>query len=129
VGEVQVREDLPDDVGIVQHGDQAQPAPTMDTRQNINAVLPLRLVAFGGRKTQTQVGLFFSVAAVVSMFLRPLVGGSGMILPARRSQARVGSSRSKEIQRDGTCSSAGVAGDPIHGGRNRNRGRTAPLRA
>ena len=57
---------------------------------------------FGERKTQTQVGLFSSVAAVVSMFLRPLVGGSGMILPARRSQARGGSSRSKEIQRDDT---------------------------
>ena len=39
----------------------------------VNAVLPLHLVALGGSKTQ--VGLLFSVATVVSMFLRPLVGG------------------------------------------------------
>jgi hypothetical protein len=31
-----VREELPDDDGIVQRGDQAQPAPAMGTRQNIN---------------------------------------------------------------------------------------------
>jgi hypothetical protein len=100
-----------------------------DEVHSFNAVLPLRLVAFGGRKTQTQVGLFFSVAAVVSMFLRPLVGGSGMILPARRSQARVGSSQSSETQRDGTVFEPRRGRCPIHGGRNRNRERTAPLRA
>jgi hypothetical protein len=31
-----VREDLPDDGGIVQHGDQPQPTPAMRVRQNIN---------------------------------------------------------------------------------------------
>jgi len=39
----------------------------------LNALLPLHMVALGGSKTQ--VGLLFSVATVVSMFLRPLVGG------------------------------------------------------
>ena len=39
----------------------------------VNALLPLHLVALGGSKTQ--VGLLFSVSTVVSMFLRPLVGG------------------------------------------------------
>jgi hypothetical protein len=37
VGEAQVREDLPDDDGVVEDSDQAQAAPTMDTRQNINS--------------------------------------------------------------------------------------------
>jgi len=32
-----VREDLPDDHGIVQRGDQAQPAPAMGTRQHVDA--------------------------------------------------------------------------------------------
>jgi hypothetical protein len=32
VAEGEVREDLPDDHGIVQRGDQAQPAPAMGTR-------------------------------------------------------------------------------------------------
>lgn len=39
----------------------------------LNTTLPLHVVALGGSKTQ--VGLLFSVAAVVSMLLRPLVGG------------------------------------------------------
>jgi MFS family permease len=39
----------------------------------LNATLPLHLVALGGSKTQ--VGLLFSVSGVVSMLLRPLVGG------------------------------------------------------
>jgi MFS family permease len=39
----------------------------------LNALLPLHMVALGGSKTQ--VGLLFSVATVVSMILRPLVGG------------------------------------------------------
>ena len=34
-GHPQVREELPDHDGIVQRGDRAQPAPTMDTRQDI----------------------------------------------------------------------------------------------
>jgi hypothetical protein len=96
---------------------------------SFNAVLPLRLVVFGGRKTQTQVGLFFSVAAVVSMFLGLLVGGSGMILAAHRSQARGGSSQSNETQRDDTVFERRRGRAPMHGERNRNRGRTAPLRA
>jgi len=39
----------------------------------LNTTLPLHVVALGGSKTQ--VGLLFSVGAVVSMLLRPLVGG------------------------------------------------------
>jgi MFS family permease len=39
----------------------------------LNATLPLHMVAIGA--TKTQVGLLFSVGAVVSMLLRPLVGG------------------------------------------------------
>jgi MFS family permease len=39
----------------------------------LNTVLPFHVVALGGSKTQ--VGLLFSVMTVVSMFLRPLVGG------------------------------------------------------
>lgn len=39
----------------------------------LNATLPLHLVALGGSKTQ--VGLLFSTSGVVSMLLRPLVGG------------------------------------------------------
>ncbi len=39
----------------------------------LNTTLPLHLVALGGSKTQ--VGLLFSVGTVVSMLLRPLVGG------------------------------------------------------
>jgi MFS family permease len=39
----------------------------------LNAVLPLHVVALGGSKTQ--VGMLFSVSTVMSMFLRPLVGG------------------------------------------------------
>ena len=37
----QVREDRPDDGGIVQRGDEAQPAPTVRTRQHINAKRPV----------------------------------------------------------------------------------------
>jgi hypothetical protein len=40
VGEGQVREDLSDDGGLVQRGDQAPPAPTMSTGQDINAERP-----------------------------------------------------------------------------------------
>src|SRR5262244_3976085 len=36
VAEGEVREDLPDDRGIVQGGDQAQPTSTMDTSKDIN---------------------------------------------------------------------------------------------
>jgi hypothetical protein len=36
-----VREELPDDDGIVQRGDQAQPAPTMRARQDINRERPM----------------------------------------------------------------------------------------
>jgi MFS family permease len=39
----------------------------------LNATLPLHVVALGG--SYTQVGLLFSTTGVVSMFLRPLVGG------------------------------------------------------
>jgi predicted MFS family arabinose efflux permease len=39
----------------------------------LNVVLPLHLVALGGSKTQ--VGVLFSVSGIVSMFLRPVVGG------------------------------------------------------
>ena len=39
----------------------------------LNATLPLHVVALGGSKTQ--VGLLFSVSGMVSMVLRPLVGG------------------------------------------------------
>ncbi|MFI5375529.1 MAG: MFS transporter [Candidatus Rokuibacteriota bacterium] len=39
----------------------------------LNATLPLHLVALGGSKTE--VGLLFSTSGVVSMMLRPLVGG------------------------------------------------------
>lgn len=39
----------------------------------LNAILPLHVVALGGSKTQ--VGMLFSVSTVVSMVLRPLVGG------------------------------------------------------
>jgi MFS family permease len=39
----------------------------------LNTLLPFHVVALGGSKTQ--VGLLFSVMTVVSMFLRPLVGG------------------------------------------------------
>ncbi len=39
----------------------------------LNATLPLHLVALGGSKTE--VGLLFSTSGVVSMLLRPLVGG------------------------------------------------------
>jgi hypothetical protein len=35
-----VRDDLSDDGGLVQRGDQAQPAPTMGTGQDINAERP-----------------------------------------------------------------------------------------
>ena len=41
VGEGEVREDLPDDRGIVQGGDQAQPAPTMGTREDVNGKRPV----------------------------------------------------------------------------------------
>lgn len=39
----------------------------------LNTLLPFHVVALGGSKTQ--VGLLFSVTTVVSMFLRPIVGG------------------------------------------------------
>jgi MFS family permease len=39
----------------------------------LNTILPLHVVALGGSKTQ--VGMLFSVSTVVSMILRPLVGG------------------------------------------------------
>jgi MFS family permease len=39
----------------------------------LNATLPLHLVALGGSKTE--VGLLFSMSGMVSMLLRPLVGG------------------------------------------------------
>jgi len=39
----------------------------------LNTLLPFHVMALGGSKTQ--VGLLFSVMTVVSMFLRPLVGG------------------------------------------------------
>lgn len=39
----------------------------------LNTLLPFHVVALGG--TKTEVGLLFSVMTVVSMFLRPLVGG------------------------------------------------------
>jgi MFS family permease len=39
----------------------------------LNTLLPLHVTALGG--TKTQVGLLFSVATLVGMFLRPLVGG------------------------------------------------------
>ena len=39
----------------------------------LNATLPLHLVALGG--SHTEVGLLFSTTGVVSMLLRPLVGG------------------------------------------------------
>lgn len=39
----------------------------------LSTLLPLHLTALGG--TTTQVGLLFSVSTVVSMFLRPVVGG------------------------------------------------------
>jgi len=41
VGEGSVREDLPDDRGIVEGGDQAQPAPTMATGQDVNGKCPV----------------------------------------------------------------------------------------
>jgi hypothetical protein len=41
VGEGQVREDLPDDGGIVEDGDQAQPTPTIGTRQDVNRERPV----------------------------------------------------------------------------------------
>ena len=47
VREGEVREDLPDDGGIVQGGDQAQPAPTMGTRQNINGKRPVTSAGTG----------------------------------------------------------------------------------
>jgi hypothetical protein len=37
----EVREELPDDSGIVQRGDQPQPAPTLRARQNIKRERPL----------------------------------------------------------------------------------------
>src|SRR3989442_4256489 len=39
----------------------------------LNTLLPLHVVDLGG--TRTQVGLLFSVMTIVSMFLRPTVGG------------------------------------------------------
>src|SRR5256712_8218636 len=39
----------------------------------LNTLLPFHVVDLGG--TKTQVGLLFSVMTVVSMFLRPAVGG------------------------------------------------------
>ena len=39
----------------------------------LNTVLPFHVVDLGG--TKTQVGLMFSVMTIVSMFLRPTVGG------------------------------------------------------
>jgi MFS family permease len=39
----------------------------------LNTLLPLHVTAMGG--TKTQVGLLFSAATLVGMFLRPLVGG------------------------------------------------------
>ena len=39
----------------------------------LNTLLPLHVAALGGSKTQ--VGLLFSVTTVVSMFLRPVLGG------------------------------------------------------
>jgi MFS family permease len=39
----------------------------------LNALLPLHVAALGGSKTQ--IGMLFSVATTVSMFLRPVVGG------------------------------------------------------
>src|SRR5881275_1012369 len=39
----------------------------------LNTLLPLHVADLGG--TKTQVGLLFSVMTVVSMFLRPTVGG------------------------------------------------------
>src|SRR3972149_2772829 len=40
-GEPHVREDLPDDGGIVQRGDQPEPAPTVPARQNVNGERPV----------------------------------------------------------------------------------------
>jgi MFS family permease len=40
---------------------------------SLNTLLPFHVVALGGRRTQ--VGLLFSAATVVSMLLRPAVGG------------------------------------------------------
>src|SRR6267378_969074 len=39
----------------------------------LNTLLPFHVVDLGG--TKTQVGLLFSVMTIVSMFLRPTVGG------------------------------------------------------
>jgi hypothetical protein len=41
-----MREDLPDDGGIVQRRDQAQPAPTMNARQDINGERPMNDLAY-----------------------------------------------------------------------------------
>src|SRR5580765_372006 len=41
VGEGSVCEDLPDDRGIVQRGDQAPPVPAMGTRQHVDAERPV----------------------------------------------------------------------------------------
>ena len=41
VGDLQVREDLLEDRRIVQRADQAQPAPTVRTRQDVNGKRPV----------------------------------------------------------------------------------------
>ena len=40
---------------------------------SLNTLLPFHVVALGG--SRTQIGLLFSVATIVSMVLRPTVGG------------------------------------------------------
>jgi hypothetical protein len=45
VAEGAVREDRPDDRGIVERGDQAQPAPTMATGQHVDAERPVHQAA------------------------------------------------------------------------------------
>ena len=41
LGAAQVREDLPDDGGVVQRGDQPQPASAVRARQHVNGKCPV----------------------------------------------------------------------------------------
>jgi hypothetical protein len=69
-----VREDLPDHGGIVQRGDQAQPAPAGRARQDINGKRPVhRVQADGGglHSGTVQPAASGAAAAVGSGSTRP----------------------------------------------------------
>ncbi len=53
-----MREDLPDDGGIVQGGDQAQPASIMGTGRDVNGKRPVHQRCISAAQLQARGGLF-----------------------------------------------------------------------